>query len=166
MSSLGFGGQGTAAGSSVPVNRVGNGLLNALSATSRPTDARSPTAIARPQDPRSPVSDDEPRQKPAGFRSDSTDSIGGRNPLGAIGNDPPAGKGKEEGTALSHQAQDPLEGMAAMDKWGLKGLRTLMNNFTDYNALTCGVDPSTLGVDLRSTEYVLHGFNEVRYSSG
>ena len=162
LSSLGFGAQGTSSGSAMPVNRVGNGLLNALSATSRSTDARSPTAIARPQDPGSPVSDDETHQKSAGFRDDSTDTVGGRNPLGAIGNDPPTGKGKEEEGVPANQAQDPLEGMAAIDKWGLKGLRTLMNNFTDYNALTCGVDPSTLGVDLRSTEYVVERHNKGR----
>jgi hypothetical protein len=136
-------------------DRAGNGLLSALSATSRATDVRSPTAIGRPQDPRSPASDDEPQQKPAGYREGSTDSASGRNPLGAIGNDPPSGKGKEEEKAPASQVQDPLEGMAPIDKWGLKGLRTLMNNFPDYSALTCGLDPATLGVDMRSTEYVV-----------
>lgn len=121
MSSLGFGGQGAASGSGMQVNRVGNGLLNALSATSRTTDTHSPTAIARPQDPRSPVSDDEPSQKPPGFRNDSTDTVGSRNPLGAIGNDPPTGKGKEEDKSPLNQVQDPLEGMAAFDRFGLKG---------------------------------------------
>jgi hypothetical protein len=130
-------------------------LLSALSgAASRTTDVRSPTAIGRPQDPRSPVDEDEPPQKPALYREDSTDTVGGRNPLGAIGNDPPTGKGKEEEKAPASQVQDPLEGMTPIDKWGLKGLRTLMNNFPDYNALTCGLDPATLGVDMRSTEYV------------
>jgi hypothetical protein len=42
--------------------------------------------------------------------------------------------------------------MAPIDKWGLKGIRTLMNNFPDYNALTCGMDPAALGVDMRSAE--------------
>lgn len=154
MSSLGFGTQGAASGPAMQASRAGNGLLSALSATSRGADVRSPTAIARPQDPRSPVSDDEPVQKPPGYREDSVDSSGGRNPLGAIGNDPPSGKGKEEEKAPASQVQDPLEGMTPIDKWGLKGLRTLMNNFPDYNALTCGLDPATLGVDMRSTEYV------------
>ncbi len=155
MSSLGFGAQGSTSGPAMSANRAGNGLLSALSATSRATDVRSPTAIARPQDPRSPASDDEPIQKPAPYREGSVDSVGGRNPLGAIGNDPPtAGKGKEEDKTPASQVQDPLEGMAPIDKWGLKGLRTLMNNFPDYNALTCGIDPATLGIDMRSTEYV------------
>ena len=154
MTSLGFGAQGSASGSAMHANRAGNGLLSALSATSRAADVRSPTAIARPQDQRSPV-DDEPRQKPPGYRDDSADSAGGRNPLGAIGNDPPTGgKGKEEEKAPASQVQDPLDGMTPIDKWGLKGLRTLMNNFPDYNALTCGLDPATLGVDMRSAEYV------------
>jgi hypothetical protein len=72
--------------------------------------------------------------------------------LGAIGNDAPTGKGKEEEKPPTNQVQDPLEGMALIDKWGLKGLRTLMNNFPDYNALTCGSDASAMGVDLRSAE--------------
>lgn len=155
MSSLGFGAQGSTSGPAMTANRAGNGLLSALSATSRATDVRSPTAIARPQDPRSPASEDEPIQKPAPYREGSVDSVGGRNPLGAIGNEAPtAGKGKEEEKTPASQVQDPLEGMAPIDKWGLKGLRTLMNNFPDYNALTCGLDPATLGVDMRSTEYV------------
>ncbi|KAL2140043.1 hypothetical protein VTI28DRAFT_4320 [Corynascus sepedonium] len=151
MSSLGFGAQGSASGSAVHASRAGNGLLSALSATSRAADVRSPTAIARPQDSRSPV-EDEPRQKPAGYREDSVDSVGGKNPHGAIGNDPPTGKAKEEEKGSATQVQDPLEGMAPIDKWGLKGLRTLMNNFPDYNALTCGLDPASLGVDMRSTD--------------
>jgi hypothetical protein len=155
MSSLGFGAQGSAAGSAMHANRAANGLLSALSATSRATDVRSPTAIGRPQDTRSPAGEEEVRQKPPGYREDSADAASGRNPLGAIGNDPPSGKGKEEEKATASQVQDPLEGMAPIDKWGLKGLRTLMNNFPDYNALTCGIDPATLGVDMRSTEYVL-----------
>ncbi|KAL2023018.1 hypothetical protein VTK56DRAFT_3928 [Thermocarpiscus australiensis] len=159
MSSLGFGAQSTAAGSALHTNRAGNGLLNALSATSRATDVRSPTAIARPQDLRSPVGEDEGRQKPPGYRdgpmasqTSTTDAIGSRNPLGAIGNDPPTGKGKEEEKGPATQVQDPLEAMAPIDKWGLKGLRTLMNNFPDYNALTCGIDPSSLGLDIRSSD--------------
>ncbi|KAL2159017.1 hypothetical protein VTH06DRAFT_3048 [Thermothelomyces fergusii] len=132
MSSLGFGAQGSASGSAMHASRAGNGLLNALSATSRAADVRSPSAIARPQD--------------------SRDAVGGKNPHGAIGNDPPAGKGKEEEKGSASQVQDPLEGMAPIDKWGLKGLRTLMNNFPDYNALTCGLDPASLGVDMRSTD--------------
>ncbi|KAK4126184.1 cobW-domain-containing protein [Parathielavia appendiculata] len=152
MSSLGFGAHGSAPGSAMHANRAGNGLLSALSATSRTIDARSPTAIARPQDARSPVGEDEARQKQAGYREDSADAAGGRNPLGAIGNDAPSSKGKEEEKATTREVQDPLAGMAPIDKWGLKGLRTLMNNFPDYNALTCGIDPATLGVDMRSTD--------------
>jgi CCR4-NOT transcription complex subunit 2 len=75
-----------------------------------------------------------------------------RNPLGAIGNDPPTGKLREEEKVRSSDIIDPLEGMAPADKWGLKGLRTLMNNYPDYNALTCGIDPSNLGLNLSSNE--------------
>ncbi|KAK3390910.1 hypothetical protein B0H63DRAFT_466762 [Podospora didyma] len=163
MSSLGFGPQVTTSTSAIHANRAGNGLLNAISANTRAVEARSPTSITRPQDLRSPVGEDEARHKPPGYREDSMAShssvsdapshqLGARNPLGAIGNDPPTGKVKDEDKGRPSEVQDPLEGMAPNDKWGLKGLRTLMNNFPDYNALTCGIDPSVLGLDLSSTE--------------
>lgn len=47
---------------------------------------------------------------------------------------------------------DPLAGMAPIDKWGLKGLRTLMNNYPDYNAAVTGLDPTTLGIDFTSPQ--------------
>ncbi len=47
---------------------------------------------------------------------------------------------------------DPLAGMPDADKWGLKGLRTLMNNYPDYHALAVGVDPNSLGLDMQSPE--------------
>jgi CCR4-NOT transcription complex subunit 2 len=75
-----------------------------------------------------------------------------RSPLGAIGNDAPAGKTKDDKEARASDPQDPLAGMSEADKWGFKGLRTLMNNYPDYNALMTGIDPSTLGLDLNSTE--------------
>ncbi|KAK0643612.1 hypothetical protein B0T16DRAFT_416277 [Cercophora newfieldiana] len=161
LSNLSFGSQ--AAASTIHGARAGNGLLNALSQNSRASEVRPPSTIARPQDPRSPAIDDDPRQKPAGYREDSLashSSIGdgsaqlsaNRNPLGAIGNDPPTGKMREEEKGRPNDGPDPLEGMAAGDKWGLKGLRTLMNNYPDYNALTCGIDPSNLGLNLSGSE--------------
>lgn len=48
---------------------------------------------------------------------------------------------------------DPLDGMPESDKWGLKGLRTLMNNYPDFSAMICGIDPNSLGLDLNSAEY-------------
>lgn len=159
MSTFGFGSPAAGSGSSM-LNRSGNGLLNAISANApRPAETMSPTAIQRPQDPRSPVGEDEVRQKPPGYREDSMASHGSandgmssrNNPLGAIGNDAPTMKGKEEEKPL---VQDPLEGMAPIDKWGLKGLHTLMNNYPDYNALTVGIDPAHLGLDLRSPDKI------------
>jgi len=153
MSSLGFGTQGAAP---IHCTRTGNGLLNALSANTRAAEARSPTTIGRPQDTRSPT-DDDGRQKPSGYREDSLapsvgDGASTRNPLGAIGNDPPTGKSKEEDKRRATEVQDPLEGMSQVDRFGLKGLRTLMNNYVDYNALTHGVDPQILGLNLNSNE--------------
>jgi CCR4-NOT transcription complex subunit 2 len=77
-----------------------------------------------------------------------------RNPLGAIGKDAPSGRLAEDGETRAQQTdvQDPLAGMAEIDKWGIKGLRTLMNNYPDYNAMVIGLDPSTLGLDLSSPE--------------
>jgi CCR4-NOT transcription complex subunit 2 len=40
--------------------------------------------------------------------------------------------------------------MSEIDKWGIKGLRTLMNNYPDYNACITGMDPTTIGFDLTS----------------
>lgn len=76
-----------------------------------------------------------------------------RNPLGAIGNDAPTNKPKEDKENQAAEVQDPLAGMAPIDKFGLKGLRMLMNNYPDYNALVVGIDPSSLGLDLTSNEY-------------
>ncbi|EGO59076.1 hypothetical protein NEUTE1DRAFT_39773, partial [Neurospora tetrasperma FGSC 2508] len=126
-------------------------------------NGRSPTAIGRPHDQRSPVNEEEGRQKPPVYREDGmvsrssvgdavSQAIGTRNPLGAIGNDPPSAKGKEEDRDRTNEVQDPLEGMPAIDKFGLKGLRTLMNNFPDYNSLIIGIDPSSLGLELNSSE--------------
>ncbi|OTB08084.1 hypothetical protein M426DRAFT_317188 [Hypoxylon sp. CI-4A] len=169
MSTLGFGAQGGAAPGSLQGSRTGNGLLNALSANSRTSDVRSPDGSSpagpsRPQDLRAAGlgSNDEGRQKPPGFREESLasqapaqdlpSSVDGRNPLGAIGtSDTPTSKNdqKEDQSASVH---DPLAGMAPIDKWGIKGLRTLMNNYPDYNAAVTGIDPTTLGLDLTSPQ--------------
>lgn len=163
MSSLGFGSQGTAGASPSQGNRAGNGLLNALSANTRTAESRSPVGAMRPLDDRSSATDEEARKQSIPFREDSMASQSSlpdgvaqpsepRGSLGAIGNDVPAGKEKEENENEAPAVQDPLAGMAPIDKWGLKGLRTLMNNYPDYNALICGIDPSTLGVDINSNE--------------
>ncbi|KAM7188186.1 CobW/HypB/UreG, nucleotide-binding domain containing protein [Rhypophila sp. PSN 637] len=142
MSRLGFGSTST-------THRAGNGLLNAISANTRAAEARSPTSGQRPQDPRSPTEESEARQKLTGYREDAKGEglSGNRNPLGAIGNDAPAGKGKEEEDVHVAPVQDPLDGMSPNDKWGLKGFQTLMNNYPDYSAIACGIDPSTLGLE-------------------
>ncbi|KAK3502657.1 hypothetical protein B0T13DRAFT_461356 [Neurospora crassa] len=158
MPGLGFGST-----PSIHPNRTNNGLLNTLTGNTRTTDGRSPTAIGRPHDQRSPVNEEEGRQKPPVYREDGmasrssvgdavSQAIGTRNPLGAIGNDPPSAKGKEEDRGRTNEVQDPLEGMPAIDKFGLKGLRTLMNNYPDYNSLIIGIDPSSLGLELNSSE--------------
>ena len=47
---------------------------------------------------------------------------------------------------------DLLGGMPEADKWGIKGLRTLMNNYPDYHAMIVGLDPQALGLDVASPE--------------
>ncbi|GAW20172.1 hypothetical protein ANO14919_096690 [Xylariales sp. No.14919] len=163
MSTLGFGAQGNAAVGSLQGTRAGNGLLNALSANSRTTDVRSPDGttaldLSRSQDMRS--SNDEARQKPPGFRDDALPSQSpkdpvqpseGRNPLGAIGtNEIQSGKNKDNEEVQSPAVRDPLTGMTEIDKWGIKGLRTLMTNYPDYAACVTGMDPTGFGLDLSS----------------
>ncbi|KAI1818027.1 hypothetical protein GGS20DRAFT_530695 [Poronia punctata] len=162
MSTLGFGAQGNATGAQLPGTRAGNGLLNALSANSRATDVRSPDGsttldLPRSQDMRS--SNDDARQKPPGFRDDSLPSQSPkdltqsdvRNPLGAIGSqEAQSGKNKENDDSQTPAVHDPLAGLSEIDKWGLKGLRTLINNYPDYNGCLTGIDPATFGFDLTS----------------
>ncbi|KAI1365464.1 hypothetical protein F5Y08DRAFT_303701 [Xylaria arbuscula] len=163
MSTLGFGAQGNAAGGSLQGTRAGNGLLNALNSNSRPTDVRSPDGstgmdLSRSQELRS--TNEESRHKPPGFRDDPlpsqspkdpSQSSEGRNPLGAIGtSEAQANKNKDVDDAQSPVVHDPLAGMAEMDKWGIKGLRTLMNNYPDYSASLAGIDPVGFGLDLAS----------------
>ncbi|KAI1133096.1 CobW/HypB/UreG, nucleotide-binding domain-containing protein [Nemania abortiva] len=163
MSTLGFGAQGNTVNGAIQGARGGNGLLNALSANSRTTDVRSPDGaspldLSRAQDMRS--SSDEARQKPPGFRDDALPSQSPkdpaqppevRNPLGAIGtNETQSNKNKESEDVQSPVVRDPLAGMAEIDKWGIKGLRTLMNNYPDYAACITGLDPTTFGLDLTS----------------
>ncbi|KAI0914911.1 CobW/HypB/UreG, nucleotide-binding domain-containing protein [Ustulina deusta] len=163
MSTLGFGAQGNTGGGSLQGIRAGNGLLNALSANSRTTDVRSPDGtttldLSRSQDMRS--NSDEARQKPPGFRDDPLPSQSpndtaqpseGRNPLGAIGtNETQSIKNKENEDVQSPVARDPLAGLADIDKWGIKGLRTLMSHYPDYAACFAGMDPASFGLDLAS----------------
>ncbi|KAI1243996.1 hypothetical protein MGN70_013864 [Eutypa lata] len=200
MSTLGFGAQGggaaaaagaTAVGasagtSSLQGTRVGNGLLNALSANTRSSEVRSPDTSAAPgalrtHELRSASGVEETRQKPPGFRDEALTSsqasaqdqaaaaaaaqlTDGRNPLGAIGsNDTPSSGGKagggggvvgsggdEKDGESPVVVHDPLAGMAPIDRWGIKGLRTLMNNYPDYTALMTGMDPTGFGLDLTS----------------
>ncbi|EEY14932.1 transcriptional regulator involved in cell cycle regulation [Verticillium alfalfae VaMs.102] len=58
----------------------------------------------------------------------------------------------EDGEASD--AQDPLAGMAPIDKFGIKGLRTMMNNNPSYAALMHGMDPNDLGLNVNSPELI------------
>lgn len=74
-----------------------------------------------------------------------------RNPLATLGIDGSSNKANEvpaEPAALA--AQDPLVGMSEGDKWGIKGLLTLMAKYPSYHALAHGMNPAELGLDLAS----------------
>lgn len=74
-----------------------------------------------------------------------------RNPLATLGIDGSSNKASEvpaEPAALA--AQDPLVGMSEGDKWGIKGLLTLMAKYPSYHALAHGMNPAELGLDLAS----------------
>ncbi|KND93176.1 General negative regulator of transcription subunit 2 [Tolypocladium ophioglossoides CBS 100239] len=163
MSSLGFGPQSTGSGH-VQAHR-GNGLLNALSANSRANETQSPPGAGASDSSRAQDAK-EMRQKSTPFRDDAfsktsaatdgmTQGAEIRNPLGAIGIEGSAGKSKDDKAIQSPEAVDPRAGMAAVDKWGIKGLRTLMNNYPDFHAMVVGMDPTTLGVDMSSQEYII-----------
>lgn len=72
--------------------------------------------------------------------------------MGAIGNEIPTGKESNDMESESSNVHDPLAGMALVDKWGIKGLRTLMNNYSDYTSAVTGVDPTHFGLSLQPNE--------------
>ncbi|KAM4056856.1 NOT2 / NOT3 / NOT5 family protein [Hirsutella rhossiliensis] len=139
---LGFGPQNT--GPTHVQTHRGNGLLNALSANSRANEARSPPGAGssdstRAQGAKRP---EEPRHKSGLFREEG------------FRNDGTMGKSKDDKANQHPEPVDPLAGMAAVDKWGIKGLRTLMNNYPDFHAMVVGMDPNTLGLDLSSQDLI------------
>ncbi|KAL2273207.1 hypothetical protein FJTKL_04877 [Diaporthe vaccinii] len=158
MSGLNLGSQGQAA--STQARGSGNGLLNAVTANTRASEARSPVGT-RPSEGRSSITEDDARQKSA-FREDGaapqpplpdgpSQSAEARNPLGAIGNDASSGKGVEPpAEASTSTSQEPLAGMSEADKYGIKGLLTLMAKYPSYHALVHGLNPAELGLDLSS----------------
>lgn len=74
-----------------------------------------------------------------------------RSPLGASGNEGPINKANEASLETSPLvAQDPLAGMSEGDRWGIKGLLTLMAKYPSYHALAHGMNPAELGLDLTS----------------
>ncbi|RCI09771.1 hypothetical protein L249_4056 [Ophiocordyceps polyrhachis-furcata BCC 54312] len=162
---LGFGGPQNTSPAHAPAHK-GNGLLNALSANSRANEARSPpgggaSGATRAPDAKRP---DDMRQKAPAFRDEGfgkapasdgpMPTAAARSQLGAIGNDGSVGKFKDDKASQHPEAVDPLAGMAAVDKWGIKGLRTLMNNYPDFHAMVVGMDPNTLGLDLSSQDLI------------
>ncbi|KAK3177817.1 hypothetical protein K4F52_009421 [Lecanicillium sp. MT-2017a] len=148
MSSLGISTQGNAA-PGLSGNR-GNGLLNALSANNRSSETRPQATISGSVAPIRQGTEDEGRLRQAERLSKSLadgalQDADGRPPAEAV-----SGESKDEpqGTV------DPLSGMSAADKWGIKGLRTLMHNYPDYHAMVLGMDPSSLGLDMSSQDLI------------
>ena len=104
--------------------------------------------------------DEEERTKAPPFSDENLSVSGvdppqppeGRSVLASLGLDGPSSNAKADKESRGPEPQDPLAGLSEADKWGFKGLRTLMNNYPDRNALMTGLDPTTLGLDLNSTE--------------
>lgn len=85
----------------------------------------------------------------------------GSRPDGASSalNDPipqaqPAGNGASQRSPEdpNSKVQDPVAHMNETDKYGLKGLSFMMNNFPDYAALVTGSDINHLGLDINAQE--------------
>ncbi|CAK7568415.1 MAG: transcriptional regulator [Sporothrix epigloea] len=171
MSSLGYNNHARSSATSPTLQTdraMGNGLLNALSANSgqRATsggDVRSPVGT-RPQDTRSLTADEEAARRKqdsdaASVAAASTvqSPIGepsGRNPpigTARLGNGPSSAKQQEEGEAAA--VQDLLANMAQIDRWGMKGIRTLLSN-PEYSGVVSsfGLDLTSLGVELNTNE--------------
>ena len=167
ISSMGFPTSQPASGPSLRP-AAGNGLLSMLNASNRAPETRSPSAVGppgsqRPQEQKAALDDElrpkpmpelreessQPRQASLDTKMQATEN---RNPHGAIGNDAPSAKAKEEAESSTSEVQDPLSGMSETDKFSFKGLRALMNGFSDYQALVTGIDPHSLGLDWTSQE--------------
>lgn len=58
------------------------------------------------------------------------------------------GKAKE----VEDGVTGPLEGMSDIDKFGMKGFHTMMNNYPAYAAMMQGMDPNELGLNIASPE--------------
>ncbi|KAI6785140.1 NOT2 family protein [Emericellopsis cladophorae] len=71
---------------------------------------------------------------------------------GELGSDRTSSEAKDTKAFDAPAPIDPLNGMSDADKWGIKGLRTLMNNYPDYHAMVVGLDPASLGLDVTSPE--------------
>lgn len=177
MGGLGFGSSSAVASSSAQASRSGNGLLNAVTASARTSEVRSPVGTyfhtgiltfcadcclgTRPSDGMPPNPDDEARRKSSSVQPGLPDaasiSTEMRNPLGAIGNDGSGSKAIDlpaDASSSPAQAQDPLAGMSDADKYGIKGLLALMAKYPAYNALVHGMNPAEFGLDLSSEESV------------
>lgn len=117
----------------------------------------------RPRDLKAIGNEEEARRTPPSFREEvsgasalatdgASQDLESRPPLGPVGTDDSVKKVKDENENSAPEVIDPLEGMPAVDKWGIKGLRTLMNNYPDYHAMVVGMDPTSLGLDMGSQE--------------
>ncbi|PHH52988.1 General negative regulator of transcription subunit 2 [Ceratocystis fimbriata CBS 114723] len=134
-------------------NSNGSGSGNNNGMNNRIMASNGATTSSRHQEQRPSVSED--KEAPTSI-SDS------RHPHGAIGNNDQSRKSSiaddNNGVVPPSEAQmeihDPLGTMPEADKWGLKGLTTLMERYPDYNAMLSGIDVTQLGLDLASTEMI------------
>ncbi|CAK7199982.1 transcriptional regulator [Sporothrix eucalyptigena] len=164
MSSLAYGAQGSATSPTPQASHNSvSGLINELTANAGQRAAsggevRSPVGT-RPQETRSLAAEEEAaRQKQDGDAASVSAAAAstGQSPIGEgsgrNGNGAASAK-LEEGEAASNAVQDPLSNMAPIDRWGMKGVRTLLSN-PEYSGLVSsfGLDLNSLGVDVNSNE--------------
>lgn len=143
---LGFGAQGGASSSAAPNARAaGNGLLNALSAN-RTSDAASPATSNPPGLGRPTEEQRKASLALSGGADDATVRQGQRHTSAA--SEVAGGKAKE----VEDGVTGPLEGMSDIDKFGMKGFHTMMNNYPAYAAMMQGMDPNELGLNIASPE--------------
>ncbi|KAE9363483.1 hypothetical protein N431DRAFT_431701 [Stipitochalara longipes BDJ] len=183
IQNVGFGAQSNGLGfgsANPPQPPRNNGLLNALSGSTRLPSAnrvaspanmpavsasRSPIEPARQENDANAFSTsqfissiaqpqrEESVPQPALSRTDGHQ----QNDAGAPRSqnlDSTVGSSQGNPEDTGPEVQDPLAGMSDIDRWGLKGFTTMMNNFPDYAALVTGMDVASFGLDLSSHELI------------
>ncbi|RDW79723.1 hypothetical protein BP6252_04361 [Coleophoma cylindrospora] len=148
-----------------PVNRVTSpASISGISASRSPIDTSRQGLGGGPDDIAAFPNGQFSLANPLISRDESIGSASG-GPLQTEGQSQKRGSLTQRSTALDDSveasqdggesvpdAQDPLAGMSDMDRWGLKGITYMMNNYPDYAAVVAGTEFNTMGFDLEERE--------------